>query len=143
MCCRILHICFRYKRAHEALYGSNLDIATRFDVKEDERGILLLNKIWDVYQDAWGGANVGLLYGHKHYHMNHMNIHFLFNGQPNPHPTSIDLRLNLYHFWTFGFLHTYGSYWQGKDRRTSGLTPPGLISNSLGTDMCIHHVTMD
>ena len=65
ICAATVCICFRYKRAHEALYGSNLDIATRFDVKEDERGILLLNKIWDVYQDAWGSANVGpSLYGH-------------------------------------------------------------------------------
>lgn len=41
----------RYKRAVDVLYGKGFDVATRFDAKEDEQGILLLNKLFETYQD--------------------------------------------------------------------------------------------
>lgn len=47
----------RYKRAQDILFGQDLDLATRFAVKsESEKGSILLNKIFEVYQE--GGKQV-------------------------------------------------------------------------------------
>ena len=47
----------RYKRAQDILFGQDMDLATRFAVKsESEKGSILLNKIFSVYQE--GGKQV-------------------------------------------------------------------------------------
>ena len=46
---------YRYRQAHEILFGEKLDLDTRFDVKEyQEKGTILLNKIFNVYQAGTG-----------------------------------------------------------------------------------------
>ena len=41
----------RYKAARDVLFGNRLDLASRFDMKdENEKGTILLNKIFDTYQ---------------------------------------------------------------------------------------------
>ena len=41
----------RYKAARDVLFGNQLDLASRFDMKdESEKGTILLNKIFDTYQ---------------------------------------------------------------------------------------------
>ncbi len=41
----------RYARATQVLYGAESDVAARFSATEEDMGILLLNKIWEIYQD--------------------------------------------------------------------------------------------
>ena len=42
----------RYKAAHDVLFGNQLDLASRFDMRDDnEKGTILLNKIFQTYQD--------------------------------------------------------------------------------------------
>ena len=43
----------RYKQAQEILFGNDLDMRTRFNLKtDDEKGSILLHKIFEVYQDG-------------------------------------------------------------------------------------------
>ena len=43
----------RYLSAQQQLFGQNLDVASRFDAKkEEDMGIMLLEKIWSLYQDC-------------------------------------------------------------------------------------------
>ena len=41
----------RYKNAQEILFGQNLDLKARFKISDDaEKGTILLNKIFEIYQ---------------------------------------------------------------------------------------------
>ena len=42
----------RYQTAQNLLFGEGVDIANRFSVTDDERGQILLQKIFDTYQDC-------------------------------------------------------------------------------------------
>ena len=48
--CTVAYV--RYKAAHDVLFGNQLDLASRFDMSDDsEKGTILLNKIFQTYQD--------------------------------------------------------------------------------------------
>ena len=41
----------RYMKAQEILFGQDLDLSTRFNIKnESEKGSILLEKVFSVYQ---------------------------------------------------------------------------------------------
>ena len=41
----------RYKKAQAVLFGPGIDLQGRFDAKADQDGVLLLNKLFEIYQD--------------------------------------------------------------------------------------------
>ena len=54
----------RYMKAQEILFGQDLDLSTRFNVKsESEKGIILLEKVFSVYQ-ALMSASARSFYTH-------------------------------------------------------------------------------
>ena len=45
-------VCIRYQEAQEILFGSDLDLATRFNMTDEkEKGTILLDRIFSIYQD--------------------------------------------------------------------------------------------
>ena len=54
------HWSLRYEKAQAILFGDGLEVASRFDVANDEKGQILLKKIFSVYQ-----ARVGMRVNNK------------------------------------------------------------------------------
>lgn len=47
--------CCRYQKAQAILFGNGMDVGARFNVSDDEKGQILLQKIFEVYQEgSWG-----------------------------------------------------------------------------------------
>ena len=54
------HGSLRYEKAQAILFGDGLEVVSRFDVAHDEKGQILLKKIFSVYQVRVGSRESGV-----------------------------------------------------------------------------------